>query len=308
MDNNTIFDDVFRTMVEKMPYLVIPLINEVFHTSYPDDIPIEQLRNEHQEKNGEVITDSCIKIGKYLYHIECQSTDDTTMAVRMIEYDFYIAAEHSEKEGRKYLLRFPRSCVLYLRNSQATPDHLEAEVIFPDDTSHLYRIPTIKMGNYTKDKIFEKNLLLLLPFYIMRYEKQTKIFGSDPEKIKSLLDEYENIRQQLESRTIDRPGLYTDMVKMILKIADYIFRDEANVRKEIDDMGGRILELESERLRREGREEGREEGRKEGRKEGREKGREEALIITARNMKARGYSEAEIQFCTGLSDEVISRL
>ena len=37
MTNNTIFDDVFRTMMEKMIYLVIPLINEVFHTSYPDD-------------------------------------------------------------------------------------------------------------------------------------------------------------------------------------------------------------------------------------------------------------------------------
>lgn len=36
--NNTIFDDVFRTMVEKIPRLVIPLINEVFHTSYPEDV------------------------------------------------------------------------------------------------------------------------------------------------------------------------------------------------------------------------------------------------------------------------------
>ena len=34
MTYNTIFDDVFRTMFEKMPKLVIPVINEVFHTSY----------------------------------------------------------------------------------------------------------------------------------------------------------------------------------------------------------------------------------------------------------------------------------
>ena len=34
--NNTIFDDVFRTMVEKIPQLAVPLINEVFHTSYPE--------------------------------------------------------------------------------------------------------------------------------------------------------------------------------------------------------------------------------------------------------------------------------
>ena len=48
MTNNTIFDDVFRTMVEKMTYLVVPLINEVFHTAYPEDVKIVQLRNEHQ--------------------------------------------------------------------------------------------------------------------------------------------------------------------------------------------------------------------------------------------------------------------
>ncbi len=58
MSDNTIFDDVFRTMVEKMPYLIVPLINEVFHTSYPEDVKIVQLRNEHQLENGEPITDA----------------------------------------------------------------------------------------------------------------------------------------------------------------------------------------------------------------------------------------------------------
>ncbi len=36
-------------------------------------------------KEGEVITDSCLKIGGKLYHSECQSVDDTTMAIRMVE-------------------------------------------------------------------------------------------------------------------------------------------------------------------------------------------------------------------------------
>ena len=33
----TIFDDVFRTIAQKMPFLLIPLINEVFQTNYPED-------------------------------------------------------------------------------------------------------------------------------------------------------------------------------------------------------------------------------------------------------------------------------
>ena len=117
--NNTIFDDVFRTMVEKIPQLAVPLINEVFQTSYPEDVEIIQLRNEHHQENGEIITDSCLRIGRKLYHIECQSVDDTTMAIRMIEYDFAIALDSARKYGRRY------------------------------------RIPTVKLDEYTKDKIDE---------------------------------------------------------------------------------------------------------------------------------------------------------
>ena len=61
MADNTIFDAVFRTMLEKMPELVIPLINEVFGKNYPADVAVEQQRNEHQAKNGERITDSRLK-------------------------------------------------------------------------------------------------------------------------------------------------------------------------------------------------------------------------------------------------------
>lgn len=92
MENSTIFDDVFRTMLEKMPKLVIPLINEVFGTAYPEDIEIIQKRNEHQTQNGRVI--------------------------RMIEYDFAISLENVQKENGRYRIYFPQSCVLYLRGAK----------------------------------------------------------------------------------------------------------------------------------------------------------------------------------------------
>ena len=253
--NNTIFDDVFRTMIEKMPYLAVPLINEVFHTSYPEDVKITQLRNEHQQKDDEIITDSCLLIGKKMYHIECQSTDDTTMAIRMIEYDFAIAVENAEKQGRRYRIEFPRSCVLFLRSSGNTPDYLEADVIFPDGKTHVYSIPAIKMADYTKDHIFEKNLLMLLPFYIMRYEKKKHDMRKNLELLQILLDEYDEIRINLEKELTEtgKAELYTNLTKLIVKIADHIFEKEEDIRKGIGDvMGGKVLELESERLKAEG--------------------------------------------------------
>ena len=67
MNNNTIFDDVFRTMVEKMTYLLVPLINEGFHTSYPKDVKIVHLRNEHQLEDGELITDAQLSFLRRIY-------------------------------------------------------------------------------------------------------------------------------------------------------------------------------------------------------------------------------------------------
>ena len=119
------------------------------------------------------------------------------------------------------------------------------------------------MADYTKDSIFEKNLLMLLPFYIMKYEKKGHDFNNNPELFQVLLNEYEEIRVNLEKELTEtgKSELYTDLTKLIVKIADYIFRKEEDVRKGIGDiMGGKVLELESERLKAEGKAIGRTEG------------------------------------------------
>ena len=132
MAESTIFDDVFRTETEKMPELTIPLINEVFGTNYPSNVEIIQGRNEHLTKSGKKITDSYIIIGEKRYHMECQSTEDSTMILRMIEYDFAISLEHAEKVHGTYRMQFPHSCILYLRGD-AQKKNVSMELQFPDN-------------------------------------------------------------------------------------------------------------------------------------------------------------------------------
>lgn len=253
--NSTIFDDVFRTMVQKMPMLLIPLINEVFHTDYSEDEAFEQLRNEHTEAFGKVITDSIIYIRGKTYHIECQSNDDATMAIRMIEYDFAIAIEQAVKNGRTYEVDFPDSCVLYLRDTFTTPDVLNVKVKFPNGQYCNYEAKVIKLQNYSKDEILRKKLLFLLPFYIIRYEKQRKEIARDLSKLNDLLSEYEDIRLHLEKELYEKGKsvLYTDLIKLIIKISDYIMQSEINIKEGVSNIvGGNILELESERLEKKG--------------------------------------------------------
>ena len=185
----------------------------------------------------------------------------------MFEYDLAIALENRRKVGRRFFVEFPRSCVIYLRTTRNTPDVEEVELLFPDGQVCVYRVPTVKLVRYTKDSIFEKNLLLLLPFYVMRYEDAAHTIGEDSEKLQGLLKEYEDIRINLEKElsTAGRSELYTDLNKLIIRISNYIFREEEKVRKGVDEvMGGKVLQLESERLREEGMAIGKAEGKAEG--------------------------------------------
>ena len=280
--HGTIFDDVFRTIAQKMPYLLIPLINEVFQTNYSEDIHFQQLRNEHYEKLGKIITDSILQIEDHTYHLECQSSLDGRMVIRMFEYDFSIALELAQKNNETFEIEFPQSCVLYIRNhrERSLPDYHEAIVRFADGQQILYRVPILRAQNYTVDSIFEKRLLILLPYHILRYESFLKNSGTNSKKLEQLLTDYQKISDALEQCTDDKKStLYIDMIALIEEIADYIIpKDNEKVRERLGDiMGGKILKLESERLRELGEAKGRAEGRIQGQAEGRKTERIEAI-------------------------------
>ena len=250
MANNTIFDDVFRTMLEKMPELVIPLINEVFGTNYPADIPIEQQRNEHQTKSGEKITDSRLKIADKIYHIECQSTSDTEMVIRMIEYDFAISLESKKIENGRYRIYFPHSCVLYLRG-KGRSNTIGMDIVMPNGQIIKYDLPAIYVENYTTDVIFQKKLLFLLPFYIMRYEKSREKLDKNPKELRELLQEYEKIAGKLEDSLLGRgrEAQHRYLVEVIIRISDYIFANSEKTRKGVNAaMGGEVLDLKTDKL------------------------------------------------------------
>ena len=256
-----------------MPELVVPLINEVFGTNYPADIAVEQQRNEHQTKNGEKITDSRLKIADKIYHIECQSTGDAEMVIRMIEYDFAVSLETKQIENGRYKIYFPHSCVLYLRG-KGRKDTLGMDIIMPDGRVIKYELPAIYIERYTKDVIFQKKLLFLLPFYVIRYEKSREDIEKDPEKLQKLLDEYVTISRRLEESLLEngKEALYRYLVEVILKIADYIFSDSEKTKKGVDRaMGGEVLELKTDKLINEIRQDVKEEVKEEIKTETKEK-------------------------------------
>ncbi|MFR4976449.1 hypothetical protein [Blautia caecimuris] len=212
-----------------------------------------------------MITDSHLLIANRIYHIECQSTDDSTMVIRMIEYDFAISLEHVQKENGRYRMYFPQSCVLYLRGTKKR-NTISVEIVMPDGNTVEYTVPVVQVQKLTCDDILQKHLLFLLPYHVIKYE-QEKGLDTDSEKWKELLDEYAKIEKYLEKNFLEKGNekIYRDMVELIIRIADYVFRDKEKVKKGFGDvMGGKVLELESDKLIQRGIEQGLKKGIQQG--------------------------------------------
>ena len=179
------------------------------------------------------------------------------MVIRMIEYDFAISLEQVQKENGRYRMYFPQSCVLYLRGIKKR-DTISVEIVMPNGNTVEYTVPVVQVQRFTCDDMLQKHLLFLLPYHVIKYE-QEKELDTDSEKWKELLDEYAKIEKYLEKNFLEKGNekAYRDMVELIIRIADYVFRDKEKVKKGFGDvMGGKVLELESDKLIQRGIEQG----------------------------------------------------
>lgn len=278
MADNTVFDSVFKTMVHKTPQLIVPFINEAFGREYPADTPVIQFSNEHEELRGSLIDDSVFRLQDKIYHVECQSTNDSSMVIRMIEYDFAIALEQALAAGQPYEIDFPSSCVLFLRHSDKTPDVLQLKVNLPNGESFLYETKVVKAQSYDSKELFQKRLFLLLPYYLMRYERSLDRIAADANLTAQLVEECVDLNNQLVNTMLETGDrlLYEELVELIIRVIDHIMAKYESLRGKVRGaMGGEVLELLNERakrLEREAEERGYRDGIIQGEKQGIEQG------------------------------------
>ena len=273
---STPYDDVFRTLLNDCsPPLIIPVINEVFGEHYSGQEKIIFSPNEHflNQQNGneeERITDTSFRIeGKQTkkYHLECQSSTDNSMLVRFFEYDTQIALDEGTINGNILTVTLPHSAVLFLRHHASTPGTLKIRMITPGGTVE-YDIQVMKSQQYTLEEIFEKNLLLLIPFYIFSHETRFDEYENDKSKLKTLQKEYEQIKNKLEE-LLNQGAIseYTrcTIIDMSNKVLEHIAVKYDYVKEGVKAvMGGKVLEYEAKTIKREGLEEGIEQGIEQG--------------------------------------------
>lgn len=266
---NTAYDDVFRTLIVDCKTLIIPVVNEVFHTDYCGNEKIVSHENEifkkQQESNEEkIITDSSFEIvsddGETRgFHFECQSTKDGSMIIRMYEYDSQIALKNSEILNHTLRVKFPESAILYLRHDATTPDVFEIIIQTPNG-SISYNVPVLKVKHYDIETIFEKRLLFFIPFYIFTYENSFVEINDNEARLQALKNEYAFIITKLEelvSQGVINQYTKKTICEMSERVIKKLARKFQRIRKEVTSvMGGKVLEYEAKTIMRKGMQEG----------------------------------------------------
>lgn len=278
------WDEMLKRQIQLYPEMLLPLIKEIFRKEYPIGTNIKMLSTEyvvskvyeHREKRIESVrSDLLIQVGsKDIYHMECQMKQGGDIAIRMLEYDMNIALVHGlewveiakASNTYKHRLKFPKSAILYLDNTKNTPDAESCVIVFPDETEYEYRIPILKIQDYTPEMIEEKNLNILLPFLPIRFKRKF-------ESILKTMDSpirFEKARKKMEALKKDLTKLVAnciiiinreeengtlssstgaDIVELIGKTCDYLFSKEPELLREVHEIMEPAIKLLSEELK-----------------------------------------------------------
>ena len=137
---------------------------------------------------------------------------------------------------------------MYLRAYKKTPDKMKYVIVTPGGTVQ-YDVPIMKVQSYSLDEIFEKRLLMLIPFYIFSHEKSFSEYNNNEQKLEELKAEYRIILERLDD--LEKQGIIGAFDKRtIIELSSDVIREIArkyeNVQKGIGAMmRGPLIQTEA---------------------------------------------------------------
>lgn len=250
-----IFDRIFKCILLSSAKAVIFLINGLYKTNYPLDSTITYNLTEHlNDQLEKTLSDGVLTVnGIHGHHMEAQAYDDNTIAFRVFDYGYNHAVSH---RGNFPTLNFPKPCIIYLGNNKKMPDMQTITVNFGDRIIVPFDITVFKVLDYTIEELDQMNLVLLIPFLLLKFRKKiakSKGYGFE-NKLQTFIlhDILKTIKKNVDA------GILTELDSIRLweityKLYEYLYSDydAFKVKGGLNDMIDDNFTLEVDRLYRE---------------------------------------------------------
>jgi hypothetical protein len=108
----------------------------------------------------------------HLFHVEFQTSEDGTMAIRVLRYGLNKAVENQDLSGNKRILYMPKSLVIHIEEHKNIPDEYHERIVFADGDIKDFTVPVLKYWKLSEDYLINNNLFPLLPLkvFLLRAE------------------------------------------------------------------------------------------------------------------------------------------
>jgi len=223
--------------------------------------------------------------------------------ISLFEYDAQIALDEGEITEETLTVTFPNTAVLYLRMYKKAPDKMKYVIATPGGTVQ-YDVPIMKVQAYSLDDIFDKRLLMLIPFYIFSHEKSFPEYNSNEQKLEGLKAEYRVILERL-GELEQQGGIGAFDRRTIIELSGDVVKEIAqkyeNVQKGVGDMmSGALIETEARTILRQGIKQGMSQGISETKKQTALKLLKRGKLTVEEIAEDTGLSVAEVEQLAGL--------
>ena len=154
---------------------------------------------------------------------------------------------------------------------------------------------TIKVQKYSLEELFRKKLLIMLPFYLFRYEKEFAEMEREPERRQKLLADVRVMEARLEAM---RPGKLGYAAEHVAEFVDYVSRHllegyEQTSQEVSSVMGGKLIETKAYKAYLEGQADGEAKGEARGEARGEAKGEAKGLASAVRALMKNTQKSAQ---------------
>jgi len=202
-------------------------VNEVFKKDYPEDCDFVIHHSDHEGDGSS--GDFMLRFEGAIFHVYYQSSTDFGFLVRMDGFSFMTV------HAIPLIHAIPASCVLFLRHTNKTPDVQGMEIELPDGTTIDSEAKVLKAQLIEKEELFDKRLLILLPYYLLRYESQLSHMGAGDEHARRIVEEFADLHQRLVDAMIEHGDalLYEQLTELMVRVSDHMAQKNEDLQQKL---------------------------------------------------------------------------
>ncbi len=141
-------DQMMKVLFKLSKKVMVNLLNALFNEDYDcNEVSIEYSNSEFVDDDfdricGDIFITVRTKNKSFSYHIEFQTLNDNSMAIRMFRYGFEKAVEKAgDENNEETILYYPKQLVIFLEENRNIKDELYFKLRLPDDQEIRFSVP-----------------------------------------------------------------------------------------------------------------------------------------------------------------------